>query len=176
MISGNASPSSYLNVSNMGFNHGLLFQGFYYDAYYGELGLNDNHLKQIDAAVLKVVAVLFHSLVLEFAILGVIIVVLQCWLSSIGALTGLTRVRRFQQDDAHIFCRKSQIKAEVRGVLEFIDYAYEKFGFTYDLKLSAFNEGDGAFYGPKIDISISDALKEISVCHIAARLPASRSY
>ncbi|KAB5537957.1 hypothetical protein DKX38_015490 [Salix brachista] len=101
-------------------------QGFYYDAYYGELGLNDNHLKQIDAAVLKVVA-----------------------------------------DDAHIFCRKSQIKAEVRGVLEFIDYAYEKFGFTYDLKLSAFNEGDGAFYGPKIDISVSDALKEISVCHIA---------
>uniref|UniRef100_A0A6N2M3B6 Threonyl-tRNA synthetase n=1 Tax=Salix viminalis TaxID=40686 RepID=A0A6N2M3B6_SALVM len=65
----------------------------------------------------------------------------------LGALTGLTRVRRFQQDDAHIFCRKSQ-----------------------------FNEGDGAFYGPKIDISISDALKEISVCHIAARLPASRSY
>jgi len=33
-----------------------------------------------------------------------------------GALTGLTRVRRFQQDDAHIFCRMDQIKEEVRVV------------------------------------------------------------
>ncbi|KAI3927631.1 hypothetical protein MKX01_026564 [Papaver californicum] len=40
-----------------------------------------------------------------------------------GALTGLTRVRRFQQDDAHIFCRESQIKDEVTSVLEFIRYA-----------------------------------------------------
>lgn len=32
-----------------------------------------------------------------------------------GALTGLTRVRRFQQDDAHIFCRMDQIKEEVRA-------------------------------------------------------------
>ncbi|KAB5544947.1 hypothetical protein DKX38_013059 [Salix brachista] len=112
-----------------------------------------------------------------------------------GALTGLTRVRRFQQDDAHIFCRKSQIKDEVRGVLEFIDYAYGKFGFTYELKLSTrpekylgvletweeaekaltealdefgkpwkIDEGDGAFYGPKIDISVSDALKRKFQC------------
>ena len=34
-----------------------------------------------------------------------------------GALTGLTRVRRFQQDDAHIFCREDQIKEEVRAPL-----------------------------------------------------------
>ncbi|KAJ6903369.1 threonine--tRNA ligase [Populus alba x Populus x berolinensis] len=112
-----------------------------------------------------------------------------------GALTGLTRVRRFQQDDAHIFCRKSQIKDEVRGVLEFIDYTYGKFGFTYELKLSTrpekylgvletwdeaekaltealdefgkpwkIDEGDGAFYGPKIDISVSDALKRKFQC------------
>ncbi|XP_012092067.1 threonine--tRNA ligase, mitochondrial 1 [Jatropha curcas] len=112
-----------------------------------------------------------------------------------GALTGLTRVRRFQQDDAHIFCRESQIKAEVMGVLEFIDYAYKVFGFTYDLKLSTrpekylgkletwekaedalklaldefgkpwqINEGDGAFYGPKIDISVSDALNRKFQC------------
>ncbi|TXG56339.1 hypothetical protein EZV62_017652 [Acer yangbiense] len=112
-----------------------------------------------------------------------------------GALTGLTRVRRFQQDDAHIFCRESQIKDEVRGVLEFIDYAYTVFGFTYELKLSTrpekylgkmetwekaeadlaealnefgkpwqINEGDGAFYGPKIDISVSDALKRKFQC------------
>uniref|UniRef100_A0A2P2LKS4 threonine--tRNA ligase n=1 Tax=Rhizophora mucronata TaxID=61149 RepID=A0A2P2LKS4_RHIMU len=112
-----------------------------------------------------------------------------------GALTGLTRVRRFQQDDAHIFCRESQVKDEVRGVLDFIDYTYKIFGFTYDLKLSTrpekylgdlatwnkaedalkealnefgkpwqINEGDGAFYGPKIDISVSDALKRKFQC------------
>ncbi|ONH90792.1 hypothetical protein PRUPE_8G074400 [Prunus persica] len=106
-----------------------------------------------------------------------------------GALTGLTRVRRFQQDDAHIFCRESQVKDEVRGVLEFIEYTYNIFGFTFMLKLSTMpeshmgdlatwkkaeaalkealiefgkpwevNEGDGAFYGPKIDITVSDAL------------------
>ncbi|XP_022152397.1 threonine--tRNA ligase, mitochondrial 1-like isoform X1 [Momordica charantia] len=112
-----------------------------------------------------------------------------------GALTGLTRVRRFQQDDAHIFCRENQIKDEVRGVLEFIQYAYNIFGFTFELKLSTrpekylgdletwekaeaaltealnefgkpwqINEGDGAFYGPKIDISVSDALKRKFQC------------
>ncbi|XP_030961217.1 threonine--tRNA ligase, mitochondrial 1 [Quercus lobata] len=112
-----------------------------------------------------------------------------------GALTGLTRVRRFQQDDAHIFCRESQIKDEVRGVLEFIKYVYGIFGFTFDLKLSTRpekylgdlatwekaetalgealdefgkpwqkNEGDGAFYGPKIDISVSDALNRKFQC------------
>ncbi|XP_044488306.1 threonine--tRNA ligase, mitochondrial 1-like [Mangifera indica] len=112
-----------------------------------------------------------------------------------GALTGLTRVRRFQQDDAHIFCRESQIKDEVKGVLEFINYTYAIFGFTYELKLSTrpekylgdlatwekaegalaealnefgkpwqINEGDGAFYGPKIDISVSDALKRKFQC------------
>ncbi|KAJ8420770.1 hypothetical protein Cgig2_016214 [Carnegiea gigantea] len=53
-----------------------------------------------------------------------------------GALTGLTRVRRFQQDDAHIFCREGQVKDEVRGALDFINYVYGIFGFTFDLKLS----------------------------------------
>ncbi|XP_010272819.1 PREDICTED: threonine--tRNA ligase, mitochondrial 1-like [Nelumbo nucifera] len=112
-----------------------------------------------------------------------------------GALTGLTRVRRFQQDDAHIFCRESQIKDEVRSVLEFISYTYDIFGFTFELELSTrpekflgdietwekaeaaltealnefgkpwqINEGDGAFYGPKIDISVFDALKRKFQC------------
>ncbi|KAL3501219.1 hypothetical protein ACH5RR_035668 [Cinchona calisaya] len=112
-----------------------------------------------------------------------------------GALTGLTRVRRFQQDDAHIFCRESQIKDEVKGVLDFISYAYSIFGFTFDLKLSTrpekflgdletweraeaaltealndfgkpwqINEGDGAFYGPKIDISVNDAMRRKFQC------------
>ncbi|XP_010533069.1 PREDICTED: threonine--tRNA ligase, mitochondrial 1-like [Tarenaya hassleriana] len=112
-----------------------------------------------------------------------------------GALTGLTRVRRFQQDDAHIFCKESQVTEEVKGVLEFIDYAYKVFGFTYELKLSTrpekylgdlvtwdraenalkealnafgkpwqLNEGDGAFYGPKIDITVSDAMNRKFQC------------
>ncbi|XP_039775717.1 threonine--tRNA ligase, mitochondrial 1-like [Panicum virgatum] len=112
-----------------------------------------------------------------------------------GALTGLTRVRRFQQDDAHIFCRENQIKDEVKGVLEFINHVYEIFGFKYELELSTrpekylgdietwnkaeqqltealnefgkpwqINEGDGAFYGPKIDIGVFDALKRKFQC------------
>jgi threonyl-tRNA synthetase len=53
-----------------------------------------------------------------------------------GALTGLTRVRRFQQDDAHIFCRPDQIKAEVLGALDFMRFVYSKFGMSYKLELS----------------------------------------
>ena len=53
-----------------------------------------------------------------------------------GALTGLTRVRRFQQDDAHIFCRHDQIEAEVLDCLHFLDRVYGLFGFDYKLFLS----------------------------------------
>eukprot|EP00246_Nothoceros_aenigmaticus_P001908 TRINITY_DN12591_c0_g1_i1.p1 TRINITY_DN12591_c0_g1~~TRINITY_DN12591_c0_g1_i1.p1 ORF type:complete len:679 (-),score=146.34 TRINITY_DN12591_c0_g1_i1:142-1911(-) len=112
-----------------------------------------------------------------------------------GALTGLTRVRRFQQDDAHIFCMESQVLDEVKGTLDFMEYAYTIFGFTFELALSTRpekylgdpatwdraekaledalnsfnrpwekNEGDGAFYGPKIDIRVFDALKRKFQC------------
>ena len=53
-----------------------------------------------------------------------------------GALTGLTRVRRFQQDDAHIFCMPDQIQEEIAGALDFLNTVYSTFGFTYTLKLS----------------------------------------
>merc|ERR1719445_624377 len=53
-----------------------------------------------------------------------------------GALSGLTRVRRFQQDDAHIFCREDQITAEVAGVLDMLQSVYGIFGFTFNLQLS----------------------------------------
>mmetsp|Transcript_1993 Transcript_1993/g.1843 ORF Transcript_1993/g.1843 Transcript_1993/m.1843 type:complete len:442 (+) Transcript_1993:1329-2654(+) len=107
-----------------------------------------------------------------------------------GALSGLTRVRRFQQDDAHIFCTLEQVEDEIYGCLDFINYIYSVFGFEFKLELSTkpemhlgddalwekaekkleealnrfgkewkINPGDGAFYGPKIDIKVYDALK-----------------
>merc|ERR1712020_443757 len=112
-----------------------------------------------------------------------------------GALTGLTRVRRFQQDDAHIFCMPEQIKTEMAGALDFLKHVYTAFGFTYKLKLVTRPEkflgdievwnkaekdledslnglglpwtlepGDGAFYGPKIDITLMDALRRNHQC------------
>ncbi|KKA28045.1 hypothetical protein TD95_001539, partial [Thielaviopsis punctulata] len=111
-----------------------------------------------------------------------------------GALSGLTRVRRFQQDDAHIFCREDQIKDEISQLFDFFSDMYGLLGFTFKLNLSTrpekflgeiatwdraetmlkealdefcaqqnsswvLNEGDGAFYGPKIDIQVFDSLK-----------------
>ena len=114
-----------------------------------------------------------------------------------GALTGLTRVRRFQQDDGHIFCREDQITKEVLGALNFMKYVYNIFGMTYKLELSTrpkkalgekdlwdkaeasledalnifngkgnwrVNPGDGAFYGPKIDIKVMDAMDRVHQC------------
>lgn len=110
-----------------------------------------------------------------------------------GALHGLTRVRRFVQDDAHIFCRKDQIQGEVMAYLQMFAEIYGTLGLDYDLALSTRPEGflgeisdwdaaelalttvldiwkekegkewtlnpeDGAFYGPKIDITVYDAL------------------
>lgn len=116
-----------------------------------------------------------------------------------GALTGLTRVRRFVQDDTHIFCMESQVEQEIKGLFNFLQAVYGLFGFKFRMKLSTrpeghlgdvatwdraeaqlttalddfkaetgtkweLNPGDGAFYGPKIDITISDALKREFQC------------
>ncbi|HSN55269.1 MAG TPA: threonine--tRNA ligase [Candidatus Sulfomarinibacteraceae bacterium] len=108
-----------------------------------------------------------------------------------GVVTGLTRVRSFSQDDAHIFCTPEQIGPEIEALFAFIFEIYELFGFgdvnvylstrpakamgdpeiwrhaekvlatclearddvTYTVK-----EGEGAFYGPKIDFDVADAL------------------
>jgi threonyl-tRNA synthetase len=108
-----------------------------------------------------------------------------------GVTAGLTRVRSFSQDDAHIFCTEDQIGQEVEAVARTIMKIYETFGFqdvkielstrpeksigtaeqwehaesTLTAALEAIfgdryevNEGDGAFYGPKIDFQVSDAL------------------
>jgi len=108
-----------------------------------------------------------------------------------GVVTGLTRVRTFSQDDAHIFCTPEQIGPEIEALFGFIFEIYDIFGFsdvrvylstkpekaigdpkvwehaeavlarcledredvTYTVK-----EGEGAFYGPKIDFDVADAL------------------
>ena len=44
-----------------------------------------------------------------------------------GALGGLTRVCRFEQDDAHVFCAVDQIKDEIAGILKFLNDAYKPF-------------------------------------------------
>jgi threonyl-tRNA synthetase len=107
-----------------------------------------------------------------------------------GVLSGLTRVRQFAQDDAHIFLRPDQIEEEITALLGLIARVYAVFNFQYQVNLSTRNpekfmgsletweraekalqaaldkngiafhikEGDAAFYGPKIDIDITDAI------------------
>ena len=106
-----------------------------------------------------------------------------------GVLSGLTRVREFIMDDAHIFLREDQIGEEVERLLRLVRRVYDDFGLTPEMTLATrpaeylgekatwdhaeselkkalaaagqaytIDEGDGAFYGPKIDFSVTDAL------------------
>ncbi len=112
-----------------------------------------------------------------------------------GELSGLTRVRGFTQDDAHIICRADQVKKELKRVIDFILFIYKSFGFDINsvhVYLSVrdpksdqypgseegwnFTEqvlekvaeekglritkdiGGAAFYGPKLDFKIKDAI------------------
>ena len=53
-----------------------------------------------------------------------------------GALAGLTRVRQFSQDDAHIFCTDTQLEQEVSELLRLIETIYTAFDMGYSIKLS----------------------------------------
>lgn len=107
-----------------------------------------------------------------------------------GVMHGLTRVRTFCQDDAHIFCRLEQLQVEIKNFMVFLNEVYNELGMSnYNIFLSTrpekrmgedsvwdqaegalkaaleqldlpykINEGDGAFYGPKLDIMFVDAL------------------
>ena len=106
-----------------------------------------------------------------------------------GVLSGLTRVRHFVTDDAHIYVRPDQIAAEIEGLMGEIREAYSWFGLTPTLTFGTrpdkalgdpavwdeteaimraelersgleyrVKPKDGAFYAPKIDIQITDAL------------------
>ena len=111
-----------------------------------------------------------------------------------GELHGLTRVRGFTQDDAHLFCRPDQVKEEFKKVIDLVLYVFKALGFddytaqislrdpekkakyigsdeNWALAESAIIEaaaeqglktvvelGEAAFYGPKLDFMVKDAL------------------
>jgi len=111
-----------------------------------------------------------------------------------GELHGLTRVRGFTQDDAHLFCRPDQVKEEFKKVIDLVLYVFGALGFNdytaqvslrdpenrtkyigtdenWALAESAIIEaaeekglptvveyGEAAFYGPKLDFMVKDAL------------------
>ena len=112
-----------------------------------------------------------------------------------GVLHGLTRVRQFTQDDAHLICTPEQLNDEIKGVIDFALDMLELFGFEDEIELSTQPEkrigtdedweratvalekaltdkripykicaGEGAFYGPKIDILLKDALNRRWQC------------
>ena len=113
-----------------------------------------------------------------------------------GELHGLLRVRGFTQDDAHILCTPEQLNAEIKGILDLVNYVMKIFDFSYELEISTrpqggtigsdedweratnvlrltleeaglpyqVNEGEGAFYGPKIDVKLKDALEREWQC------------
>ena len=73
-----------------------------------------------------------------------------------GALNGLFRVRCFTQDDAHIFCRRDQLKDEIVKLLKLYDQMYSVFGLDYSIVLSTRPESD--YIG---DIAIWDESEKI---------------
>jgi len=112
-----------------------------------------------------------------------------------GVLHGLTRVREFTQDDAHILCMPEQLHQEISSIITFVKDVMAMFGFEFEVELSTrpeksigddhswelattalresldanklpyeINEGDGAFYGPKIDFKLRDCLKRSWQC------------
>jgi threonyl-tRNA synthetase len=124
-----------------------------------------------------------------------------------GVVHGLTRVRGFTQDDAHIFCRPDQVEAEIGRTIEFSLNILRAFGLAdfkaylatrpedyvgevgdWDRAASALrraaefqaiplelDEGGGAFYGPKIDLRLNDALGrewQLSTIQFDFNLPA----
>ena len=112
-----------------------------------------------------------------------------------GALSGLTRVQGFTQDDAHIFCTPEQLVDEINQIIDFVSDTMAIFKMSFEVELSTrpesyvgklenwdlaeaglkeamdkrgmkydINEGDGAFYGPKIDFKVKDAIGRTWQC------------
>ena len=112
-----------------------------------------------------------------------------------GALSGLTRVQGFTQDDAHVFCTPEQLVDEINAIIDFVADTMAIFEMDFEVELSTrpesyvgslenwdlaekglkqamdsrgmkydINEGDGAFYGPKIDFKVKDAIGRTWQC------------
>ena len=123
-----------------------------------------------------------------------------------GVISGLTRVRSFSQDDAHIFCTLDQIGDEISDLIRMVGIVFETFGFqSVKVELSTrpekalgaselwekseamletslkehkmdftVEDGEGAFYGPKIDFQVRDALgryHQLSTIQLDFNLP-----
>ena len=112
-----------------------------------------------------------------------------------GVLHGLSRVREFTQDDAHILCTPEQLNNEIVDIIQFVKDVMQVFDFKFEIEISTrpeksigtdqdweratnalietldtfdfsykINEGDGAFYGPKIDFKLKDCLNRSWQC------------
>ncbi len=124
-----------------------------------------------------------------------------------GTLHGLLRIRGFTVDDAHIFCTREQLAAELASLLEFVLAVLRAFGFDdFSARLATrpedkwvgtvemwdeatewlraaidasgmeyeVDEGEGAFYGPKIDVDVRDAIGrswQLSTIQVDFNLP-----
>lgn len=112
-----------------------------------------------------------------------------------GVLHGLSRVREFTQDDAHLLCTPEQLNSEIVDIIKFVRDVMQVFDFQFEIEISTrpkksigtdqdweratnaliesldtfdfsykINEGDGAFYGPKIDFKLKDCLNRSWQC------------
>jgi threonyl-tRNA synthetase len=64
-----------------------------------------------------------------------------------GELSGLSRVRGFTQDDAHIYCTHDQLKDEIKSTIELTQFVFDTFGIPVDIRLSFRDENDDKYGG-----------------------------
>jgi len=95
-----------------------------------------------------------------------------------GELNGLSRVRGFTQDDAHIYCTHDQLKNEIKNTIELTQIVFEVFGMPVDIRLSYRDENDDK-YGGKAEFwaraqdEIKQAADEMELTYKIARGEAS---
>jgi len=82
-----------------------------------------------------------------------------------GSLSGLTRVRQFAQDDAHIYCTEAQLADEVKRFIQLLDKVYAAFGLTYVAKFGtrpAVRIGDDALWD-RAEAALESAVKSLGI-------------
>ncbi|HEY8666571.1 MAG TPA: threonine--tRNA ligase [Tepidisphaeraceae bacterium] len=92
-----------------------------------------------------------------------------------GELNGLTRVRGFTQDDAHLFCTPEQVEAEFRSTVDLVQFVFKSLGFTdVEVRLSLRDPASSKFAGDpalwdKAEAQLEKVLREMNVTFIAAK-------